>query len=613
MKIAIIGAGPRGMLALERLISWQKNQPIDEKLEINIYDPYSIGGRVWAVEQPHELIMNTAAQDITLFPDQSVVMSGPINMGPNLAQWCIDYATDYLTSKKYPEVFLKEVAQITANSYASRALFGIYMHWFYDEQLKRTDNNIIINLIKEEVINVTKNDNIFNLNLVNDHTVSDIVIASLGNLFNEPTSMELDLTDFAKANNLTYVRPNFANEVELDGITENNTVIVRGLGLNFFDLMVRLTYGVGGKFEPKENGELSYISSGKEPKIIAGSLHGLPNHSKGKKQKAPGEVYTPNFLNLATLRRYKKGTLSYTEFWTMLKNEMNYVYYSKLIDQKYSEQINKEYFQLNFLQNPGLAIKNLKIANNDFTDWDEFIYPNEAKKADNFDSYIERFVETDFKEAAKGTKTGPLTSALEVLRDIRANIRFVIDNELLSKNDFVDNFLGQFLSINNLLSMGPPASRLKELHALLKSGIVKIFPGEMTVKTTNGKFIASSKSPNSVEYIGDALIEARIPKVSLSTTNSSLLNNLLKNNYVKNWKFKKENGEEFISGAVDFDSKTNQLIDSNDQIVSNFYFWGVPTEGKKWLTTASPRPYINDPSLRTMDNIVSNIWKNNAK
>ncbi|GKQ43372.1 FAD-dependent oxidoreductase [Companilactobacillus sp. RD055328] len=610
MRITIIGAGPRGMLALERIISWNNSDPQNEKIEIIILDPYGAGGRVWTIDQPYELIMNTAAQDITLFSDQSVDMKGPVNLGPNLAQWAINYATDYLKENNYSQSFLNEVKQITPNSYTSRALFGAYIKWFYAEQLKRTNENISVNLITEEVIDVIKTDSEFKIQFADKEIISDIVIASLGNLFNNPTKLESEFSDFANENKLIYVRPNFANEVNLDQITKNNTVAIKGLGLNFFDLMARLSYGRGGKFNLEDNGELTYIPSGNEPKIIAGSLHGLPNHSKGMKQKAPGEEYLPNFLNMPTLRRYKKGSLSYEEFWSMIKNEMSYVYYSHLIESSYSNQIDKEYFQLNFLQNPDEAVNSLDISPTELINWDTFVYPDDANKADNFDEYIQNYVKNDFQEAVKGTKTGPLTSALEVLRDIRANIRYVVENELLSKNDYVDKFLKQFNSINNLLSMGPPTSRLKELHALLKTGIIEIIPGEMAVKPDDSRFVVTSKLKNSAKYTADVLIEARIPKVSLNDTNSKLLNNLSKNNYLKNWEFKKEDGEIFSCGAVDFNRPTSQLIDADNNIVNNFYFWGVPTEGKNWLTTASPRPYINDLSIRIIDNIIGNIWKN---
>ena len=44
MQVAIIGAGPRGLAVAERLINLAED---DTKLDIQIFDPYAIGGRVW--------------------------------------------------------------------------------------------------------------------------------------------------------------------------------------------------------------------------------------------------------------------------------------------------------------------------------------------------------------------------------------------------------------------------------------------------------------------------------------------------------------------------------------------------------------------------------------
>ena len=43
MQVAIIGAGPRGLAIAERLINLADDKT---QLDVQIYDPYTIGGRV---------------------------------------------------------------------------------------------------------------------------------------------------------------------------------------------------------------------------------------------------------------------------------------------------------------------------------------------------------------------------------------------------------------------------------------------------------------------------------------------------------------------------------------------------------------------------------------
>ncbi len=47
MHITLIGAGPRGLMLLGRLISWQRTRYPQRQLTVFLVDPYPIGGRVW--------------------------------------------------------------------------------------------------------------------------------------------------------------------------------------------------------------------------------------------------------------------------------------------------------------------------------------------------------------------------------------------------------------------------------------------------------------------------------------------------------------------------------------------------------------------------------------
>src|ERR1043165_5846333 len=86
-SVVIIGAGPRGVGVLERL-----GANIDllghGELEVHLIDPYPPGpGRVWRHAQSPLLRMNSMAEDVTMFTDDSVQCEGPIRPGPSLAQW----------------------------------------------------------------------------------------------------------------------------------------------------------------------------------------------------------------------------------------------------------------------------------------------------------------------------------------------------------------------------------------------------------------------------------------------------------------------------------------------------------------------------------------------
>ena len=55
MKIALIGAGPRNLMAFERLVYWALDRKWADEVKILIFDPFGIGGRVWNPNQNLEL------------------------------------------------------------------------------------------------------------------------------------------------------------------------------------------------------------------------------------------------------------------------------------------------------------------------------------------------------------------------------------------------------------------------------------------------------------------------------------------------------------------------------------------------------------------------------
>ena len=80
MKIAIVGAGPRGLSAAERVIEWARKTEIN--VQLTLFDPYGPGGKIWRAEQPNYLLMNTVISQVTLFTDESLVAKDQLSRDP---------------------------------------------------------------------------------------------------------------------------------------------------------------------------------------------------------------------------------------------------------------------------------------------------------------------------------------------------------------------------------------------------------------------------------------------------------------------------------------------------------------------------------------------------
>ncbi|TPR14698.1 FAD/NAD(P)-binding protein [Apilactobacillus timberlakei] len=602
MDIAIIGAGPRGLLLLNNLI--QNN---NQQLNIHLFDRKNIGGRVWKINQPIDLIMNTPANELTLFNDDQ-------NNSYSIADWIkSDKSSKFIQSldeNKYPnkKELLNAINNLQENSYVPRAICGVYCTWFF-ELLKNKiskDNNINLSLHLNQTVNdIQKDSKQFIVKSQKDYTV-DKVVFSLGQQENQLSNTEKSFKKYASENNLTYILPEYADEVDLSSINNQSTVIIRGLGLSFNDYVSRLTKERGGKFIKDENGKLSYHRSGNEPKIFAGSRRGIPYYPKAISQKQFDENYPAYFLTKDNINKYlKDGKLPFEDFQKLLRLDVEYHYYTFLIQKDYPK-INLESFQNEFLNsdNPIEVVKKSGLSSEAMFNWNLILNPAAGIKITNMEDYqehVKTWLSTVINDARLGSKTGPIIGALEMLRDLRNNIRYVLANNLLSNEDYVSKYKGQFSSNIKFLSMGAPVIRSEELLALINAGIVEILPPQMQVIGANHKFITRSAFYGHQIIQGDALIEARTNAPNLNITDNPLLNNLKKNNIIK---------PQVIKLADD--DVNNSSIDinvENDQVKGepNMFTWGLNTEGLYFVTSAIPRPGVKDDILTAADNISKNI------
>ena len=127
--VAIVGAGPGGTSFLERLLASVPELLGDQPLDVHLVDPFPPGpGRIWRYEQSALLRMNSMAEDVTMFTDDSVQCEGPIRPGPSLIEWAEavrgqPQATPELTA---------EVAALTATTFPTRQLQSAYLAWVFD-------------------------------------------------------------------------------------------------------------------------------------------------------------------------------------------------------------------------------------------------------------------------------------------------------------------------------------------------------------------------------------------------------------------------------------------------------------------------------------------------
>lgn len=600
MKIALIGAGPRNLAILGRLLFTVNTKAT---YEIDLFDPQPIGGRVWDpfLTNNHAFLMNTYANQVTLFDDYELLDHETPIERPNLLTWAQTVAFDYLNDHpEYPDAYRNEVLTlISANTFASRGLFGVYAAWYFEEVQAACPKNIHIHFHQTEIIDMEKGARRFSLTGRDGFTSKyDRVVLAPGHIDNQPNKKQKELAAFAKRHSLAYFPASHPAENDFDKINENDQVLIEGLGLSFFDVILSLTGAKGGTFVTNNDGSLTYRPSGHEPHIVAGAFNGLPPRTKGVNQKESAQVYQPHFF---TLKRMKEeasnnlGKISFEHFMKTLKQELTFKYlYNQVQLLKLDTGVSKASIISDLMHPERWSSINEKYGLHlDMSiDWDSLVFPAmEWPDAKTFQKNLHKHIENDIRSAKLGNDWSPLTGSYYILRDMRDTIR-TLYNENYFFADGYEKMLTTFRAFDNQLSAGPPLVRMQQLLALMDAGILEIAGPGFKTSRGHSTFVATDRYGQHFE--GTALIEARLSEINFNIAKSPLIQSLQKQGLIrKNDRLRKSDGSLLLGNTIKVDLKTLTVLDKNNQPVDGFFVSGIPLEGERWFNTVIPRPYVN--------------------
>ncbi|MDT2668428.1 FAD/NAD(P)-binding protein [Enterococcus dongliensis] len=585
-KIAIVGAGPYGLIALDRLI---KQAPY-EKIELLVFDPAGPGGEVWRKEQSDQVIMNTVMQHVTLFSEEE---------GPSLAEWSQTEAVKFLSTFAEGDSFLSET-KLGGNDYCQRRYYGVYQYWFFKQLTEQLPTNITVSLIKEAVIDLTVTKECILIQASDIHQVTDVILATghSPNYFIEGKNNE----DYAKKHGLFYQGPGNPSDAPLEKILATDTVIIRGVGLSFFDYLALFVDKWGGRFS-EENNHLNYLPSGNEQTLIVGSGRGLPYHTRPKNQKRPSEDAQPQILTNEFMNQFNGSA---QELFDLLRKEAELVYYQKkLADTK----INMPQFLADYrIGEREIILDKYQIPVEDRLDWSVLFDPAKKIAPQNFPEFVQWYLKKDIEAAALGNKTGAIASAIDTYKEIQAPLHAMLDQEKFTPKEYLEDFFGTFKRNYNFLTVGAPIIRQKQLLALIEAGVVKFLAPEMMVERIDGQFLAYSKKNTSRSFFSKNLIEARLSATGLEHTKNPLLIRMREKGYIVPHYLIIE-GKKQLTGAIRVNRKTHQLIAQDGQILPHIYCYGLPLEGLDWLNATSPRPKSKDRIFYLANQMVQTIYR----
>lgn len=492
-SVVVIGAGPRGTGFLERLAANAPELYADLPLEIHLVDPHPPGGgRIWRPDQSPLLWMNSMAEDVTMFTDDTVTLEGPVLPGPTLAEW----------------------AGIDGRSFPSRRQQGAYLRWVYEEAVAALPPAVTVHEHRARALRVSgprDGRQLVRLEGRTEPLIADLVVLTLGHLDAELDDEQMELADFARRRGLLHLPPDFTAESRLDALPAGEPVIVRGFGLAFVDLMVLLTEGRGGRYE---NGE--YLPSGQEPVLHVGSRRGVPYHSKigyGWEGERPP---LPRFFGPAEVDALlsRPGPVDYQrDLWPLIDKELGFAHYHRLFAARPERtSVNWPDFEERYsAAAPGSPELHTLVAASvpapaDRLDLEALDHPLDGLRFGSYDALqdgLRSYIAADLERRHDRAHSEDLAVFLGLLS---------VHGQLIRLGDIGGRWHGFF----SHLASGPPGPRLRQLLALSRAGVVRFLGAGITVEADEERavFRAGSDGVPGEWIEARALVEARLPEPS---------------------------------------------------------------------------------------------------
>ncbi|MEV6619290.1 FAD/NAD(P)-binding protein [Amycolatopsis sp. NPDC051106] len=609
--LAVVGAGPRGVGVLERLGA-NSGLLRDRRLEVHLIDPFPPGpGRVWRYDQSPLLRMNSMPEDVTMFTDDSVKMAGPVRPGPTLLEWARK-VRDGALDAEVPADVVAELTALDSFDFPTRRLQSAYLTWVYRKIVGDLPEGIDVVEHAARAVGVDGPA----VSLSDGTTVrADAVVFTVGHLDAEPDDRERELVTFAARHGLAYYPAGYTADVDYSGIAPGETVLVRGFGLAFVDLMLLLTEGRGGRFEELPCGGLRYHPSGAEPVLHVGSRRGVPYHAKIGYRPRGKPLRLPRFFDAYAMDGLPGEALDFrVDVWPLIAKELAWGYYHELFT-GHPDRVRMDFavFADAFADlpwdSPGMRdlVTRAVPAEADRLDLDRLDRPlhgREFGSAEEFGKELREYIEADLARRADQEFSADL-GAFTALLSVYGQLPVLVQKGRLDASSQVSDMDGWFHGFFSYYASGPPPRRLEELLALHEAGVVSFAGAEMQVTADRGEFVATSTSyPGTVS--ARTLVEARLPGPSVTRAADGLLRQLRDTGELAEETVADPvTGALLPSGRIHTRVSDSRLLDGTGRPHPHRFAVGPHTSARS--AAAFTRPRTNAASFRQNDAVAREI------
>ncbi|TDL38050.1 FAD/NAD(P)-binding protein [Arthrobacter nitrophenolicus] len=622
IRAAIIGAGPRGTSVLERLLARSAVHRAGSagalKVHIDVVDPYPAGpGHVWQPQQSRLFLMNTQSFYPTLIPEDPS-LPAPL-AGTSFDKWRERQQRDPLPSLTADE--RAELAVLESNDFPSRALYGRYLRSTLEDLLDKAPDGVTVQFHETSAVSVRPaGDGTFDVGLATGETLrTGSVVLALGHIPSRLNPEQRELQAAAEHLGLQYFPPAAPADVDWSRIPAGEPVLVRGMGLNFFDTMVQLTEGRGGKFI-SGGGRLEYEPSGQEPLIIAASRRGTPYRAKAALDGYYPASVTLRYLTEAALERFRRAGIRPGfdhDLWPLLHRDTLWAYYSTLVRAQpaavpdraaflaaLEEALHPHAHSAANWEDSVESVLAVHVGPRHRLDLPALAAPLAGRtfgSRTELDAAVVEYLLDDARRSALG-EDDPVKMAIGALHHGRAVLKTAVADGGITDASWVAGLRGWFESFVEGLASGPPALRSEQLAALARAGVVS-FVGpdpKFGVDRRTRLFTASSPWVEGPPAAARTMVEALAPGNRVSANDSPLLGQLLADGAVRPRLMMTAEGAPVQSTGLDVVPHPYRPVAANGAVTGSMYVLGLQLSSNQWGTAiAAEAAHPGYPSYRS--------------
>jgi FAD-NAD(P)-binding len=607
LRIAIVGLGPWGVCALERVVTTAREElrpGVD--VAVHVIEPGTPGSGVYDVTQPDYLLLNNACGEISLYPFETEDDQPCYGVG--LYDWAVARGYRWVGER----CAIDPTGQpIEPHHFLPRRVMGEYLQWFCQALLAGAPPGLhIVHHQTTAVDVVARRDGSEEVRLANGGTVTvDHVIVTSGHTANQGADDGGRVLDPYPVG--SYV----------DTIPAGASVAVTGMGLVAVDVVTALTVGRGGEFV-ENGGGLRYRPSGREPLLQLFCRSGLPFTAKSVTGKDRTDLYKPVICTDEALNALSGRSNGRRRPVDVRRD---------LLPLLFAEMYARYYAQVAF-QTSGTAAAGAAVRDQLGAAWAERRFDEELARlaarfgifeaeelffgrqpsygcSDDYERFVYQSLADDLREAEVPDGASPVKSAAQVFRIFRDKMRSVVEQGGLSFDSYLD-FNADLCSRIHRLVAGPPALRSRQMLALMDAGVVRVPYGPapargLAVSASGSTSVRTRISSTAFELPYqedvDAVIRGYLEEPRIAGSASQLLTQLYNRGRVSQFRY----GEVAV-GSVDL-TPDSHPIDIEGRPQPRISMFGVLTEGVRHFTAYIPSPRSRIRAFEDLGGCVAEI------